>query len=86
MNIKEISLPFYEQVLDFLASGLSVNEIIKFRPPLAAQTRFSYLLEANQKRKLTAEEADELEHYIQIERMVSLLKAKAYLRLTGNAA
>jgi hypothetical protein len=86
VNIKEISLPFYEQVLDFLASGPSVEEIIQFRPPMAAQTRFSYLLEVNQQRKLTAEEEDELEHYIQIERMVSLLKAKAYRRLNVDTA
>lgn len=86
MNIKEISLPFYEQVLDFLASGPPVEAIIKFRPTVAAQTRFSELLEANQQRKLTAEEDDELDHYIQIERMVSLLKAKAYRHLSGNVA
>lgn len=86
MNIKEISLPFYEQVLDFLASGPSVEAIIKFRPTVAAQTRFRELLEANQQRQLTAEEDEELDHYIQIERMVSLLKAKAYRHLSGNVA
>ncbi len=41
------SLPFYEQVLEFLASGPSSQEIVTYRPSKAAQTRFSRLLEAN---------------------------------------
>lgn len=35
----------------------------------------------NRERGLTAAEEEELEHYIQIDRMMSLLKAKAYRRL-----
>ena len=77
-NIVEISLPFYEQVLDFLARGPSVREITQYRPAPDAQKRFSDLLSANRDRKLTLAEEEELDHYIRIERMLSLLKAKAY--------
>jgi hypothetical protein len=86
VNTKEISLLFYEQVLDFLASGPSVQEIINYRPPSASQKRFSQLLDANRQRSLTVEENEELDHYIQIERMISLLKAKAYRRASLGAA
>jgi hypothetical protein len=75
------SLPFYEQVLEFLASGPSSQEIVAYRPSQAAQTRFSRLLEANRERQLSAQEEDELDHYIAMDRMLSLLKAKASTRL-----
>ena len=75
------ALPFYEQVLDFLIESPSPQEIIAFRPSAAAQKRFSTLLAWNRERDLPAAEAEELDHYIQIDRMMSLLKAKAYRRL-----
>ena len=84
MTIREVSLPFYEQVLDFLAGSPSAQEIIGFRPSAEAQDRFSELLELNRQRKLTLAETEELDHYIRIDQMVSLLKAKAYGRLDSS--
>ncbi|MBX2998595.1 MAG: hypothetical protein KF893_08810 [Caldilineaceae bacterium] len=81
MSVIEYSLPYYEDVLEFLAGSPSAQEIIAFRPPQSAQERFSELLQANRERILSAQEEEEINHYIQIERMVSLLKAKAYSRL-----
>lgn len=57
------------------------QEIITFRPSAAVQRRFTELLALNRERDLTAAEEEELDHYIQIDRMMSLLKAKAYRRL-----
>lgn len=73
----ELSMPFYEEVLDFLAIGPSAQDIVRFRPSVAAQQRFSELLELNRQRELTLAENEELDHYIRIDRMISLLKAKA---------
>lgn len=78
MSLQELSLPFYEEVLEFLSQGPSPQQIIAFRPGLQAQDRFSHLLDINRNLSLTAEEEEELDHYIRIERMMSLLKAKAY--------
>jgi hypothetical protein len=75
------SLPFYEQVLEFLASGPSSQEIVAYRPSKAAQTRFSRLLDANRERPLSAQEEEELDHYVAMDRMLSLLKAKAASRM-----
>ena len=72
-----LSLPFYEQVLDFLSKSPSAQELIDFRPTPAAQAHFSELLELNRDRVLSPQEGEELDHYVQIERMISLLKAKA---------
>ena len=86
MKTSELSLPFYEDVLEFLASGPSSQQVVEYRPSAVAQKRFSALLEANRKRTLSLEEAEELDHYVQIDRMLSLLKAKSYKRLAANAA
>jgi hypothetical protein len=86
MSVSEVSLPFYKFVLDFLAEGPSPLEIVQFRPSPAVQARFSELLQANGERELTLAEDEELEHYLQIDRIVSLLKAKAYRNLDANPA
>lgn len=85
MTIQNFSLPFYEQVLDFLAASPSTQEIINFRPSPEAQNRFSELIEANRQRQLTLPESEELDHYIRMDQMVSLLKAKAYRKLDPSA-
>lgn len=77
MNTQEYSHPFYEQVLEFLASGPSSQEIVAYRPPQPAQARFSRLLEANRERQSSPAEQEELDHYVGMDRMLSLLKAKA---------
>ena len=82
--VAPVSLPFYEQVLEFLAGSPSAQEIVGFRPSVMAQRRFSELLALNRERELTREE--ELDHYMQIDRMMSLLKAKAYRRLDAQTA
>jgi hypothetical protein len=86
MTTSELSLPFYEDVLEFLASGPSSQQVVEYRPSAAAQNRFSALLEANRKRTLSLEEEEELDHYVQMDRMLSLLKAKSYKRLAAKAA
>ena len=78
MSIQALALPYYEQILEFLAAGPSAQEIIAFRPQPEVQERFSQLLEVNRQRDLTSQEEEELDHYIRIERMLALLKAKAY--------
>ncbi len=86
MVAMEFSLPFYETALEFLAGGPSPLEIVRYRPSATAQQRFSELLEANRQRSLTLAEEEELDHTIRFERMMTLLKAKAYSRLGLIAA
>jgi len=83
MKTNEFSLPLYEDVLEFLAGGPSIQQVVEYRPSAAAQQRFSALLEADRKRVLSLEEEEELVHYVQMDRMLSLLKAKSYRRLAN---
>ena len=83
MKTNEFSLPLYEDVLEFLAGGPSIQQVVEYRPSAAAQQRLSALLEADRQRALSLEEEEELDHYVQMDRMLSLLKAKSYRRLTN---
>lgn len=84
MKTREFSLPLYEDVLEFLAGGPSIQQVVEYRPSAVAQQRFSALLEADRQRALSLEEEEELDHYIQMDRMLSLLKAKSYRRLANS--
>ncbi len=86
MITSDFSLPFYEDVLDFLASGPSTQQVVEYRPSAVAQKRFSALIDANRRRTLSLGEEEELDHYIQMDRMLSLLKAKSYKRLAADSA
>lgn len=81
MLTRDYYLPFYEEVLEFLASGPSSRQLAAYQPSPTAQARFSWLLEENRQRRLAPDEEQELEHYVALERMLSLLKAKAFSRL-----
>lgn len=76
-----ISVPFYEEVLDFLAAGPSSQEIVDYQPQNETQQRFNELLEFNRAGTLSDNDEIELDLYIQMDRMLSLLKAKAFRKI-----
>ena len=67
----------YEEVVDFIAAGATPAEVIAFRPSAEAQERMYYLLAQHRNSRLTAEEQTELDHYLQLEHLLRLAKAKA---------
>ena len=68
----------YEEVIDFIAAGSSPAEVISFRPSEEAQARV-YDLMAREKigDGLTADETAELDHYMQVEHLMRMVKARA---------
>lgn len=71
------SAPAYVEILDFLASGPGPEEIINFRVSPEAQERVSQLLEKNRERTLTSSENAELDLYVQIDQLMTLLKVRS---------
>ena len=69
------------EVLEYLASLPTPEEIIALRPSDALHQWVSDLLEKNRTIGLTEEEEQEWEHYQYLEHLVRLAKAKACLRL-----
>jgi hypothetical protein len=77
----EISTIF-DEVLDFLASTPTPEQIINFHPSETSQVRLRELLDHNQTGILTAEERAELDEFSRLNHLMSMLKIRARKKLT----
>jgi len=68
-------------VTDFLGSVPSIQEIAGYRLPTELQKRAHELLSKNRTGILSAEEHAEMDEFRQIDHLLTLVKAKARLRL-----
>lgn len=68
----------YAEVLDFLITRPTPEEIAAFKVSVEAQERIRTLLDKNREGTLTETETAELDLYEQLEHMMILLKAKAH--------
>ena len=66
-----------DEVLDFLVSTPTLEQIVKFRPSEELQARVRDLLDRNGSSTLTAEELEELEEFSRMNHFVSMLKIRA---------
>jgi hypothetical protein len=67
----------YEEVIDFIAAGTTPQNVIDFRPSKTAQMRVEDLLEREKEGEISSAEKSELDHYLQIEHLMRLAKARA---------
>jgi hypothetical protein len=74
----------YEEVIDFIAAGSSPAKVVAFRPSEATRERVADLLRREKTQGLSAEETSELEHYLQLEHLMRLAKARAKRHLAGG--
>ena len=66
----------YEEIVAFIAS-LRPRELLEFKPSESARQRVWDLLERQKAAPLPAEEHAELDHYLEVERLMRLAKAHA---------
>ncbi len=71
----------YDEVVDFLTSEPTPEQIIAFRPSLAVQERINHLLEANRNGTITSDEQSELDEFEEIEHLMRRLKIRAHTKL-----
>ena len=71
-------------VVEFLASLPSPQEILVLRPTESLQARIDALLEKNRTGGLTESEREEWEQYEYLEHLVRMAKARAYQKLNVN--
>jgi predicted transcriptional regulator len=72
------------EVLEFLATLPSPEEILTLRASPALQARVSELLEKNRTGALSPAEDDEWQRYQYVEHLVRLAKARAAVKLKGR--
>ena len=66
----------YEELVQFIAS-LSPREVVDFKPSEPARQRVWELIERQKNSPLPAEDRSELDHYLEIEHLMRLAKARA---------
>lgn len=85
MAIEQTAFAPINEVLDFLISQPTPEQIVEMRASEVAQARLRYLLDGSRNNTLNDIERAELEAHIQLDNLISRLKARAYLRLAEKA-
>ena len=67
----------FDEVTDFLMSKPTSEAIVAFRPSESLDRRLHDLLDKNSNEGLTPDEHDELNAFLHIEHLMTILKAKA---------
>jgi len=66
----------YEEIIDFIANGSRPSEVAAFQPSREARMHVEELIEREKREALSPEEASELTHYLQLEHLMRLAKAR----------
>ena len=74
----------YDEIVDFIASGTSPRAVVSFVPSQQTKDRVAYLLHREKVNGLNEEESSELDHYLHIEHIMRLAKARARKHLEGE--
>ena len=77
--------PVYLELVDFVAGGTTPEDIIDFHPSAEAQERLADLIERERRSQVTPAEASELSHFLELEHILRMAKAKARLILANRA-
>ncbi len=67
----------YEELVEFIAAGTSPRNIVAFRPSYEVKERVADLIQREKMITLTPDEVSELEHYLHLEHLMRLAKARA---------
>ena len=69
--------PAYLEIIDFIAAGSTPEAVAQFTPSAKAQQRVSELIEHAKENSLSPEEELELVHFMELEHILRMAKAKA---------
>lgn len=69
--------PAYQEIVDFIASGTTPQNIVNFCPSEDAKERIADLVYREKTTGLTSEETAELNHCLQLEHLMRLAKSRA---------
>ena len=69
--------PAYFEIIEFIAAGTTSEAVADFHPSPEAQRRVTELMEREKEEGLSPEEAAELDHFMELEHILRMAKAKA---------
>jgi hypothetical protein len=71
----------YEEIVDFIAAGASPRDVVAFHPSETTKARVADLIHREKTTGLSPDETAELDHYLQLEHVMRLAKARARAHL-----
>lgn len=72
----------YEEIIDFIAAGTTPHSIVDFQISSVVKERVADLIFREKNGELSDEEKSELDHYMLLEHLIRLAKARAYQYIT----
>ncbi len=69
--------PAYLEIIDFIASGTTPESVVGFHPSPEAERRVADLIQREKDEGLSGEEKAELEHFLELEHILRMAKARA---------
>ncbi len=76
-----VTTPVYHEIIEFIAAGTTPEEVANYQPSVAAQKRVADLMGRERDQRLSPEEKAELDHFMELEHILRLPKAKARMTL-----
>lgn len=70
----------YEEIVDFIAAGMTPDEVTHFQASPMTQDMVARLIAKEKESGLTPDETSELAHYLPLEHLMRLAKARAHGR------
>jgi len=75
--LSESAVPSYFEIIDFIAGGTTPQAVADYRPSQEAQDRVAHLIAKEKEGGLSAEEKSELDHFLDLEHILRVAKARA---------
>lgn len=67
----------YEEIVDFIAGGSTPDEVATWTPSQDAMNRVAELIQSEKAGQLSPDDLAELNHYLELEHLMRLAKARA---------
>ena len=71
------AVPSYLEIIDFIAAGTTPESVIEYRPSEEARRRVEALISREKEGPLSPEEKSELDHFMELEHIIRMAKARA---------
>jgi hypothetical protein len=75
--VSNAAIPSYLEIIDFIASGTTPQAVADYRPSAEAQRRIAELIAQEKEGGLPAEQKSELDHFMDLEHILRVAKARA---------
>jgi hypothetical protein len=67
----------YDEIVELIAAGTTADSVVRFEPSQATKDYVGDLIHREKTSDLTREETSELDHYMKLEHLMRLAKARA---------